>query len=143
MLLKFQEAFTVGHKALDAEHRRLLDTINDIEEAELIGASGRVANLLSALHFMAIMHFRHENAVISEIITGALSEEIAHGKFSEGMATQHRAEHARMLIDLETMVHAHGAGPGPMLAPRLKSWFIEHATGQDAELRLHLTQAGS
>jgi hemerythrin-like metal-binding protein len=131
--LEWQDAFCVGHWQLDAEHRRLLDTINAIHEAETGGNSLQTTRLLNDLHLMAMEHFRHENALLSDIIAGAYPGSAAC--LSEAIANEHRAEHARALIALECMLHRHGQGHEKNLALHLTNWFVGHATDQDARLR--------
>jgi hemerythrin len=136
MLLKWQEAFCIGHRQLDAEHRRLLDIINAIHEAETGGALTRKAHLLNDLHLTAMEHFRHENALICEIVAGAYPGSAAC--LSEAIANEHRAEHARALIALESLVRLHALGREKDLALQLMNWFVGHATDQDAQLRAYL-----
>ena len=133
MLLEWQEAFGVGHWQLDAEHRRLLDTINAIHEAETGGDRVQTVRLLNDLHLMAMEHFRHENTLLSDIIAGAYPGSGAC--LSEAIANEHRAEHARALIALESLLRRHGLGREKHLALQLTNWFVGHATDQDARLR--------
>jgi hemerythrin-like metal-binding protein len=135
MLLKWQEAFCVGHRQLDSEHRRLLHIINAIHKAEAAGATTQTTQLLNNLYLTAMEHFRHENALICEIIAGAYRDPA--GCMSEAIANEHRAEHARALIALESLVHLHALGREKDLALHLMNWFVGHATDQDAQLRTY------
>jgi hemerythrin-like metal-binding protein len=139
MLLKWQETFSVGHRQLDAEHRRLLDIINAIHEAETGGALTQATHLLNDLHLTAMEHFRHENALITDIIAGAYPGPA--GSLSEAIANEHRAEHARALIALESLVRLHALGREKNLALHLMNWFVGHATDQDARLRTYFQPA--
>jgi hemerythrin-like metal-binding protein len=139
ILLEWQDAFCVGHWQLDTEHRRLLDTINAIHEAESGGNSLQTTRLLNDLHLMAMEHFRHENALLSDIIAGAYSGSAAC--LSEAIANEHRAEHARALIALECLLHRNGLGREKNLALHLTNWFVGHATDQDARLRSYFQPA--
>ena len=139
MLLQWQDAFSVGHQQLDAEHRRLLDTINAVHEAEIGGDTIHTVRLLNDLHLMAMEHFRHENALLSEIIAGAYPGPAAC--MSETIANEHRAEHARALIALESLLRRHGLGREKNLALHLTNWFVGHATDQDARLRSYFQPA--
>jgi hemerythrin-like metal-binding protein len=139
MLLKWQEMFSVGHRQLDAEHRRLLDIINAIHAAETAGALIQTTRLLNDFHVNAMEHFRHENALICEIIAGAYPGR--EGCMSEAIANEHRAEHARALIALESLVRLHALGREKDLALHLMNWFVGHATDQDAQLRTYFQPA--
>jgi hypothetical protein len=84
-------------------------------------------------------HFRHENALITDIIAGAYPAR--EGCMSEAIANEHRAEHARALIALESLVRLHALGREKDLALHLMNWFVGHATDQDARLRTYFLPA--
>ena len=71
MLLKWQDIFAVGHQGLDIEHERMVGFINRIYEAEASRAANQLSNLLNALHFTAMEHFRHENSLRCETLSQA------------------------------------------------------------------------
>ena len=135
MFLKWQKTFAVGHVGLDAEHQHLLGIINQIHEAEAANAPNRTINLLSALYLTAMVHFRHENALMRDIIVGAYLPRKGCESIGEATINEHCAEHARSLIELESMLHAYGSDHTANLPAHLKMWFVDHVTIHDAHLR--------
>ena len=128
--LVWTEAYTVGHKGLDAEHRQLMETINEIYSVE-DGAcpSGKLLSLLNRLTLLAIEHFDHENTVMHEF-----GNSLSHFE----AINEHCAHHAEALVVLESIIVA--AGPEldsarQHLGQKLTDWFREHAIKHDAELR--------
>lgn len=137
MLLEWRETFAVGHAGLDAEHQRLLDIINQIDESENGSASGRTPNLLSVLYLTAAEHFRHENVLMRDIIVGAYLPRDGCESISEAAINEHCAEHARALIELEGLLHGYSSDHRARLPTRLKLWFVDHATKHDVHLRTY------
>lgn len=136
VLLKWQELFAVGHQALDFEHMRLVSIINQIHQAESgAWASRQLAELTNTLYLAAMEHFRHENALMRDIITGAYLPQASRSDISEAVVNEHCAEHANALIELETMLHSFASRDGASLAIGLKDWFVDHALKHDAHLR--------
>jgi hemerythrin-like metal-binding protein len=128
--LDWTEEFAVGHKMLDAEHRRLMEIINDIYNQEDAGQPlDELAALLHSMERIAVDHFRHENSVLrlelfAIIGTAAINE--------------HMAEHAAALTDLQSIAIDLKRGAlchGHALSEKLKHWFIEHSTKYDADLK--------
>ena len=136
--LIWEQAYAVGHRGLDGEHRRLVDLINEISGA----AAVQLSNLSTALYFASVEHFRHENSVMRDIIGGAYL--LADGRMrdlaaiNEAAVNDHCAEHARALIELERLLQtstAAGEWHGRRLASELRTWFIDHAINHDAHLK--------
>jgi len=136
VLLTWHEMYAVGHGGLDIEHRRLLGIINRIHEAESRkDAAQQLLALSNSLYFAAMEHFRHENALMRDIIAGAYLSRLGCNNISEATVNEHCAEHASALIELENMLHAFASSAEVSLAARLRDWFVEHATRHDAQLR--------
>ena len=135
MLLEWQERYSVGQRGLDDEHERLVGIINQIHAAEAGACTPeQLSNLANSLYLVAMEHFRHENALMRDIITGAYLPRTGGRKMSEEIVNEHCAEHANALIELETMLHSF-ASDGASLAICLKVWFVDHALKHDAHLR--------
>jgi|SRR5579863_2534484 len=135
-LLKWQENFGVGHRGLDTEHRRLVGIINQIHDAEAAACTPRqLLDLANALYVVAMEHFRHENALMRDIIAGAYLPPSGGQKISEDVVNEHCAGHANALIELETMLHSAVSDDHARLAALLSDWFVDHALKHDAHLR--------
>jgi hemerythrin len=137
--LIWRETYAVGHIGLDLEHRRLVELINQI--AALRGeASQQLFALSNAFYLASVEHFRHENSVMRDIVSGAylLADERMYQFIGEAAVNDHCAEHAHTLIKLERMLQAFAAGKdrdGPALATDLRIWFLDHAVNHDGHLK--------
>ncbi len=135
-LLKWQEIFAVGHQGLDKEHARLVGIINQIHEAESGAcASQQLLDLANMLYLTAMEHFRHENSLMRDIITGAYLPRAGRLSISEDIVNEHCAEHANALIELESLLHSFVFDQRASLAECLRDWFVDHAIKHDAQLR--------
>jgi hypothetical protein len=69
--LPWSESFAIGHKVLDAEHRRLADLINEVADAVGSKASPeQIAGVLRVLRSVTVEHLRQENAILWELKSG-------------------------------------------------------------------------
>lgn len=120
-----------------------MEAIGDIYSAELAGLSPQqLKPLLSDLELAAVAHFKHENSVLLEIGDSASQSQETRSDLILAVygadISEHLAEHARALIELETITHAFYSGTRSAkqkLSRELKAWFIEHATKYDAHLK--------
>ena len=135
--LIWRETYAVGHLGLDREHKRLVELINGISGLDAgTSASRRLSNIF---HLASVEHFRHENAVMRDLIEGAYllpGDAVQQGLISENAVNDHRAEHARALIKLERLLQATKDLHGPILASELRFWFLDHAINHDAHLKV-------
>lgn len=135
-LLKWQEMFAVGHQGLDAEHQRLIGIINQIQEAEAAARTPQhLMELANRLYLAAMEHFRHENSLMRDILTGAYLPLADRRSISEAFVNEHCAEHANALIELETLLRSFVFDQGASLAACLRDWFVDHAVKHDSQLR--------
>jgi hemerythrin-like metal-binding protein len=127
--LPWDDAFSVGHRALDKEHRLLVGIINKIHAAEQIDNSHEeICVLANKFEFTTIGHFRHENSV--------LHLELSR-KMPASLINEHMAEHAVALSDLKSIIQNHCTGiiMARSLSVDLKNWFVAHIAGHDAHIR--------
>jgi hemerythrin-like metal-binding protein len=131
LFLIWTEGYAVGHKGLDAEHRQLVEAINEICSAEYAEfSSDKLLSLLNALILLAVEHFKQENIVMHE-----LSNSTDHFE----AINEHCAHHAEALVALESIALAVGPRTGSAqqhLGQKLIDWFNEHAIRHDEELRV-------
>ncbi|MGE5545632.1 MAG: bacteriohemerythrin [Solirubrobacterales bacterium] len=81
-VLAWIEAFSVGNELLDADHRILIDLVNQLDDAVETGQSRDVVgSVLNVLTEYVQHHFRREEAMLAK---SGFPERDAH-------ATQHRA----------------------------------------------------
>lgn len=141
--LPWTEGYAVGHDGLDAEHRDLVEIINEIHVAQQADeASERINALLDVLHQKTIDHLRHENSAMREVSGKVALEKGSHPAalkaMSDAVMDEHIAEHARSLQKLASIIQGFGPksnAPHGELGDMLKDWFIEHAIKYDAHLK--------
>ena len=125
--------FGIGHAALDAQHRRLVEVINQVC-GEDSGAPDRLKALLDALTVATVAHFKDENSVLREIGGWAARAGALDG-LSVDAINEHCAEHARALLELEAIIHARQGFGAAGLGQTLIDWFLRHALEQDLQLK--------
>jgi hemerythrin len=141
--LAWMDEYEVGHKGLDAEHRQLVATINEIYSAEWAKQTPhQLSLLLDTLKLATIEHFKHENSVMREIGDGAYPSTANGPAFLQAMGdatiNEHCAEHAKAFLKLEAIigaVHSQTDSDEQSLSRNLMNWFIEHATKCDVHLK--------
>ncbi len=131
-LLIWNQACTVGVRAMDDQHGILMDTMNELCQAVVRGGGREeVSELLDRLIEFTRMHFWSEEQLMEQ------------GGFS-GL-TEHRAEHHRMLAQMLQSAHRVQYGDGVQMHPLLSSLrdgFHEHIEGPDPEYGPWLNQHG-
>jgi len=137
--LPWSENFAVGHDAVDRQHRRLVELINEIDAAlDAAKVAARLPHLLKLFRLTVEEHFRQENALLWEIKMGGYApspdrprtprylEAMAEARFDE-----HMAEHAKLLTRFDEMTRE----PPETLGETLKAWFVDHVVKQDSHLK--------
>jgi len=136
--LKWQEYFSVGHPALDAEHRSMVDAINAICECE--HARGDESDLrlrCETLRTLSSSHFEHEERVLGEIRSFAQTEPefpVSMKSMSEAMFIEHLRDHQHAIDALRLLLLRSG-DRGLPICDDLTRWFVEHAIKYDAQLK--------
>jgi len=144
--LTWSESYAVGHKVLDAEHRHLVELINDVSDAVQSKASPeQIASLLRVLRDVAVEHIRQENSVLWELKSGNYEPLKARPQtphFLRAMADaafdEHMAEHATLMESFDAI----GSAPITTLCEALRVWFLDHAVKHDARLKAIFQAAG-
>jgi hemerythrin len=141
--LAWSKEYAVGHTGLDAEHRQLADAINKVCSIECAGCDiDELRPLLEALTIFAVEHFKHENTLLREL--DCLATLLQAGRpaieniISASAINEHCAEHARALLQLESIIHTfdcEAESDRGNLSKMLIGWFTEHALEHDAGLR--------
>lgn len=137
--LPWSESFAVGHEALDREHRRLVELINEVMDAVQAKApQDQLSGLLSVLRSVAVEHMRRENTVLEELKShtyGPLKGRPRTAQFLKAQAAaafdEHMAEHTRLITSFDSFRSA----PVETLCEKLRAWFLDHAIKHDAHLK--------
>jgi len=145
-LLNWADSYSVGHAGLDADHRHLIDSINEVQSAmEARHPAEKMRPLLERLALSTEAHFHHENTVLEEIRDSVkvappkLRRQRAHLKALSDLALgAHILEHRSSLIKLVWITRVPRTDHevwGPDLCANLRDWFLEHAIKYDADLK--------
>jgi hemerythrin-like metal-binding protein len=124
-LLKWSDELSVGVKALDADHRHLVDVINQLDEAVTAGRGPAVlGDVMSKLRTHVAEHFDREEALLKQ--TGYPECDEHH--------QQHHATSVK-LAELENLVAEDDQKAASAVLGFLKAWFINHVVGNDLKMR--------
>lgn len=142
-MLQWHDAFSVGHPALDAEHRRMLEMINNVcayDGAE--SAADSVRGILADLERLASEHFAHEESVLGSILNATTIPTLR--KTITDMVDNHHEEHQIRLSVLRKMISIVDRKPDERrstLCYNLTHWFIVHAIRYDAQVKTVIQSA--
>jgi hemerythrin-like metal-binding protein len=130
-LIQWDERYSVGVSALDADHRTLVNLINQLDESCRARPEQRaVAALLDRLKSNIAEHFAREEAMMERLEYPELADHWNH--HVETNATLQRI-FERAAVDAAARSEA---------AEFLKRWFIAHALGADGQLRRFFIDKG-
>jgi len=74
MKIELLETLRTGHPIIDAEHLKIVDTINDVSEAVLAGEYDRCPELLDIFLQTCINHFKSEEQLLAKLDYPGLAE---------------------------------------------------------------------
>ena len=127
-LLEWQEEFSVGVASVDAEHRELIDLVNDLHQQMTSGSSQEhVVETLGEIFARIAAHFALEETVMKE------------SRYDE--YREHKASHEALLDELRDImdqVEDDGSYDEARLSVKMRDWFGEHFRSYDARLHRHL-----
>ena len=123
-IIEWQESYSLGIPEIDAEHRELIDLIN---EAWGLGQAaqdpGWIEAFLGEVHARIAAHFALEEKAMREM---------RYGEYFP-----HKADHERLLDEIVDMIDANRGGTPfdrEALATALEHWFAGHFSSFDARL---------
>ncbi len=125
-LIEWTDDFRTGVEAVDHEHRRLIELINDLH-ASLRETAGddEVAAFLGELHARIAAHFALEETLMREADYPELGP--------------HKADHERLLDDIREIMDNHERGRyahyEQVLSAHLRDWFARHFRDMDRSLQ--------
>lgn len=134
--LAWSDSFSVGHTALDEEHRSIIAIINSIgaDESNEDGLRQRLECLLVTTS----KHFEHEKLLMQAILSALDVESLVIESMSRQVADEHLREH-ELSLDLLGRMATEASVDQPRnpseLYEYLVHWFVQHAVKHDAELK--------
>ena len=127
-IIEWSDSYSVGVPALDDDHKRLIDIINRVEEAERKGAS--VPWVLEDLEDYARGHFRREEERMAAAdYPGLAGHRERHQAFVEWLDTVRKT----YAMDPEAQFHL-----AATVKDYLKNWLINHILATDMEYKEYL-----
>lgn len=131
-LINWNDSLSVGIASIDKEHQKLIQMINDLNDAMKQGkANDVVGKQLDALVQYTVLHFANEERLFAR-----------HG-FPESDA--HKREHEALKDEVSKFVadfKAGKAGLSIQLFMFLKDWLQKHIKGSDMKYAPFLTAKG-
>lgn len=135
--LSWKEVFSVGHATLDAEHRRLIEYINQIWARLDAGEDFKERTQdLYALTRVAKEHFDRESGILREILVGETTpdaQDVAASAIREHIGSHEAAlnELASIVADIRKSL-PEDCGKS---CDALVRWFVNHSINYDAHLK--------
>ena len=127
-LLEWRDSFSVGVAALDADHRQLIQLINELYQARQEDRDARaVRSIIGRLQVHMRDHFAREEAVMEKIGYDGLIE--------------HRQHHQQTVLRIDQFSDSADDLPLQVLE-FMKAWFINHVVCGDIKLREPFIAAG-
>jgi len=122
-LVKWNNSYSVGVKAMDTQHTVLFDILNDLHAAMLKGqAQGLTGPLLHKLVSYTQSHFKAEESMMAQAKFPALAA--------------HRARHLDLIAEVEDYVVRFERGEASVnlhLLSFLRDWLTKHIQQSDRE----------
>jgi hemerythrin len=137
--LAWSDAFCIGHEALDAEHKYLVEAINGIFAAfDANLPHTEIRSHLNELKTAITKHLRHESVVLERIKNG-VCDDAEHGRrppvYVKAMSAAAIEEHIAEHVDSLARVGALVADASHTSCLELKAWFVDHAIKHDSHLK--------
>nr|WP_068429211.1 hemerythrin domain-containing protein [Magnetospirillum sp. XM-1]CUW37619.1 conserved protein of unknown function \ len=117
-VLKWSDLMVIGIDWVDDQHRAMVDLFNQMSCAAQARAHAACADLLGRFLELTRAHFAAEERYLE-----ARGRPLPH----------HRAEHARMLAQLDELAAADGHDLGVLVDHYLRFWVMEHILGIDRQ----------
>jgi hemerythrin len=135
-MIEWRDEMSVGHPAIDDDHKRLIAIINDFERAARERASVEtVHETLLRLQDYSNEHFSREEAI---------QRECAYPFYAE-----HKREHDRLLLKVTEFAQIYfikrtrPIGPDTLgdMARFLHDWFADHTIRADLKMRQYIRRS--
>jgi hemerythrin len=122
----WDNSLSTGHEAIDAEHRILLNCVNDLYDATLESTDAVVAHVFDTLAQYTVNHFRREEDLMrNTYYTYAMLHENEHNLLVNKL-DEYRKQYFNGEVGREEFLHF------------LKLWLVGHIKGCDLKLAEHL-----
>lgn len=130
--IQWQESLSVGVKAFDAEHRQLIEQINNLNQSLRVGAGARTLGIiLDSLVSYTAIHFAHEEEYMRLYDYPAYAE--------------HKLEHEALTAQVAEYKERLASGKASFsieLLTFLSEWLTNHIMKTDRQYRDFFTLKG-
>lgn len=130
--IEWDESFSVGVKAMDDQHKKLIDLINQLHDAMKAGQGSKEAPvILKSLVDYTHYHFEAEEKMLEKgVYPGLLNQQKMHKVFVEQIE-QYQADLATKSLTM-----------GVKLSEFLKSWLMTHISVEDKKYGKFMNEKG-
>lgn len=132
MYLQWTDDLRVGVSVIDAQHRRLVDLVNELHDAMLQGQGSAVLG-------------RTIRALVDYTVTHFGTEERYFAQYAYPAAASHLAQHAAFVEQVEDFKRGFDEGRLMMsldVLDFLGNWLVEHIQGSDRAFAPYLNERG-
>jgi hemerythrin len=131
--IEWTEEFSVGIKSIDAQHKKLIEMINELNKSVALGESDTfLANLFVRLMNYTKEHFAYEEELFS--------------KYKYQNSVEHIKQHRKLLHQVYELKNQYESDPSASLGLEiiqfLRSWLINHILKADKDYTAFLVQKG-
>ena len=126
-LIEWKDEFNTGVAEVDAEHRELIELINELHASAVgNGSWDAIIDFLGEIYARISAHFALEEKIMLEQ---------RYDQYED-----HKADHERLLEEIRDIMDEYedGSDGEELLASRLNDWFTLHFKTKDARLHKHL-----
>ncbi|HOI30546.1 MAG TPA: bacteriohemerythrin [Melioribacteraceae bacterium] len=126
--ITWKESFSIGIRVIDDQHRRLIEIINDLYDAQRIGTSQFIMNgVINRLEEYTIYHFKLEEEMQSLNLYPDFNKHIEEHQEFIGKLSEFKQDSIRnnLLLSIKTIDY-------------LKDWTINHILGSDRDFGEYL-----
>lgn len=131
-IIGWKESFSVGVEHLDKQHMGLVNLINTLHDAMILGkAKSALDEIINELIKYSLSHFKSEEILFTQFKYPEAEDHIAeHKKFAENIAKFKRDyDNGRLMLSYEVMDF-------------LKNWLLTHILGTDMQYKSFLNSKG-
>jgi hemerythrin len=131
-LINWSDRYSVGISRIDEQHQRLVELINELHAAILVGdRRSALPKILDGLAGYAVSHFTTEETLMK--------------KFGYPNYEQHKAEHDRLTAQIKQLLQKGLGDPAALtveVMTFLQRWLVGHIVNVDKKYSAHLNAAG-
>lgn len=132
-MIEWSHEYSVGIPSIDNQHKRLIELINQLNQAMAEGESASiVADILQGLTDYTRYHFAYEEELFNQ--------------HSYPQTEQHLKEHANLIDRVEQFHYEFAQDPGGSISLELMqfltNWLVSHIQGSDREYAGYLLEKG-